>query len=310
MQVVHGFDEPEAYRGGFVSIGNFDGVHRGHRRMLAALLANAHQHKSRAVVFTFDPHPIVLLRPQHAPPPLATTERKLELFEDCGIDTVIVYPTDDALLHLTASEFFTQIVQGKLAAKGLVEGPNFFFGKDRAGTIDVLRGFCGTTGLELEIIEPVIHNGLLVSSSTIRNLIRDGKVAEAGELLGERYRIRGNVVRGAARGRTIGFPTANLAEIPTLLPPDGVYAGLCRKSEKVYTAGINIGSNPTFGESQRKVEVHLDGFSGDLYGQLLEVEFLARLRDARTFAGISELQSQLRQDMEQSRALAAAAQSE
>lgn len=310
MQVVRGFDEPATFRGGFVSIGNFDGVHRGHRAMVAALIRNAHQRDVPAVVFTFDPHPISILRPRQAPPPLATAERKLALFERLGVDTVIVYPTDMELLRLTADEFFQQVVRGTLAATGLVEGPNFFFGHDRLGTIESLREFCAHSGISLEIIQPEIHHGRLVSSTEIRGLVLSGRVAEAGDLLGEPYSVSGLVVHGAERGRTIGFPTANLSEIKTVLPPDGVYAGRCWHLGRDYPAGINLGPNPTFGDGERKFEAHLDGFTGDLYGRTIEIEFLDRLRDTRPFAGVTELQAQLRQDIERVRALALARRSQ
>lgn len=303
MKVVRGFDDPSAFRGGFVSIGNFDGVHRGHRAMVGALIRSARQQDVPSVVFTFDPHPITVLRPQQAPPPLTTTERKLALFEQLGLDAVIVYPTDRALLDLSAAEFFHEVVRGKLSARGLVEGPNFYFGHDRLGNINSLQAFCDEVGIALEIIQPVIHHGQLVSSTEIRGLVLAGRVAEAGELLSEPYCVHGMVVHGAERGRTIGFPTANLDGIKTVLPPDGVYAGRCTHLGKVYPVGINIGPNPTFGESARKFEAHLDGFSGDLYGQKLEIEFLDRLRGTCPFAGVAALQEQLRQDMEQARTL-------
>src|SRR5579863_7407368 len=225
VQVYRGLDDAAPCRNGFVSIGNFDGVHRGHQSMIAALIRNARQHDAPAVVFTFDPHPIALLRPGQSPPPLSTTERKIEILSQCGVDGVIVYPTDQELLQLTPQEFFDRIVLGRLQARGLVEGPNFFFGRNRAGNVETLRGFCGAAGIELEIVAPVVVDDHLVSSSEIRRLICEGRVREAGALLGAIYRVSGTVVRGAERGRTIGFSTANLEGIRTVLPRDGVYAG-------------------------------------------------------------------------------------
>jgi riboflavin kinase/FMN adenylyltransferase len=310
MDVFRGLDDAARCQNGFVSIGNFDGVHRGHQGMIAELIRNARQHAAPAVVFTFDPHPIALLRPGQSPPPLSTTERKLELLSRCGVDAVIVYPTDQELLQLTPREFFDRIVVGRLQARGLVEGPNFFFGHNRAGDIGTLRDFCGDAGIELAIVPPVVVGDHLVSSSEIRRLISDGRVREAGTLLGATYRVAGTVVRGAERGRTIGFPTANLEGIRTVLPRDGVYAGRARVGSEAeanwFAAGINIGVSPTFADQERKVEVHLVDFTGDLYGSRLAVELVDRLRDTAKFDGIDSLKNQLAIDIDRARALAKA----
>ncbi|HLJ09622.1 MAG TPA: bifunctional riboflavin kinase/FAD synthetase [Planctomycetaceae bacterium] len=306
MQVFRGLDDASACRNGFVSIGNFDGVHRGHQSMIGALIRNARARGVPAVIFTFDPHPIALLRPHQSPPPLSTTERKLELFSQHGIDFVEVYPTDQALLNLSPRAFFDQIIVGRLRAGGLVEGPNFFFGHDRRGNIETLRGFCEATGIELEIVPPVTVEEALVSSTEIRRLIADGRVREAADFLGYHYPVSGTVVCGAERGRTIGFPTANLEGIRTVLPRDGVYAGRARVGAQWHAAGINLGPSPTFADQERKVEVHLVDFSGDLYGSRVVVEFFDRLRDTVRFSGIDELKAQLADDIERARALAKA----
>ena len=174
MHISHGFDDAAGLRNGFVSIGNFDGVHRGHQSMIAVLTRHAKTAGAPSVIFTFDPHPIALLRPGQSPPPLSTTERKIELLAQHGVDGVIVYPTDQPLLQLSPREFFDQIVIDRLDVRGLVEGPNFFFGHDRAGNIETLRDFCREAGKVLEIIPPVAVAGLLVSSSEIRRLIAVG----------------------------------------------------------------------------------------------------------------------------------------
>lgn len=304
MQVVRGLDEVEVCRRGFVSIGNFDGVHRGHQSMIAVLTRNAASGGAPAVIFTFDPHPIALLRPGQSPPPLSTTERKLELLGQFGVDAVVVYPTDQALLNLSPREFFDRIIIGRLEARGLVEGPNFFFGHGRAGHIGTLQEFCGAAKIELSIVPPVNVGDHLVSSSEIRRLITDGRVREAGALLGYRYRISGSVVRGAERGRTIGFPTANVEGVRTVLPRDGVYAGRAQVGAEWYAAGVNVGLAPTFADQERKLEVHLIDFSGDLYGSRILVEFVERLRDTVRFEGVEELKAQLRQDIAVTRKLA------
>jgi riboflavin kinase/FMN adenylyltransferase len=306
MKVFHSLTDSSAIRGGFVSIGNFDGVHCGHRSMIALLVRRAREQGVPAVVFTFDPHPICLLRPEFAPPPLSTTARKLELLEECGVDAVLVYPTDRALLDLTPHEFFKRIIQQSLAARGLVEGPNFFFGRGRAGDVVLLGELCKVAGIGLDVVPPLAIGDMLVSSTEVRRLIQVGRVKAAGELLGAPYRLHGTVGEGAKRGRLLGFPTANLTGIATVMPSDGVYAGRVRIDRKSYATAINIGPNPTFAEQSRKVEVHLVDFEGDLYGRPLEVDLIDRLRDTVPFAGVEALQKQLKRDVEQARALAAA----
>ncbi|MGH7129257.1 MAG: bifunctional riboflavin kinase/FAD synthetase [Planctomycetaceae bacterium] len=304
MKLLHGLDDLTGCRGGMVSIGNFDGVHRGHQAMIAALIEQARTAGVAAVAFTFDPHPITLLRPDAAPPRLSTVAWKAELLARYGVDCAIAYPTDWNLLNLTPREFFEQIIVEKLAARGLVEGRNFFFGKNRAGDVDTLRSLCGRAGLSLTVVEPVTVGGRVVSSSRIRQLIGAGEVSKAVELLGHPYRLRGTVVRGAERGRTIGVPTANVEGIETLLPADGVYAGLVSQNEQQFPAAINVGPNPTFGEDRQKVEAHLLDFTGDLYGQPIELDLIDRIRSVRTFAGVEELKAQLQRDFESVRAVA------
>jgi riboflavin kinase / FMN adenylyltransferase len=301
MQLQRGFKNPAAYRGGYLSIGNFDGVHRGHQRIVSALVERARRDGVPAVVLTFDPHPIHLLRPLHAPPSLSTLAGKAELLAGCGVDCLIAYPTDEALLDLTPERFFAGIVQGEIAARGLVEGPNFFFGRDRAGDIETLRSLCDAAGLSLDVVPPVPFGDRLVSSSAVRSDIAAGRIAHAADLLGHPYRIRGTVIGGAARGGTLGFPTANLEQIETLLPADGVYAGIARCEGGSFPAAINVGHNPTFGEERRKVEVHLVDFTGDLYGAQLDVDLLDRLREIVRFDSAAELQQQLARDVEQAR---------
>lgn len=303
MKLLHGFDTSAGYCGGFLSIGNFDGVHRGHRQMLACLVRHARRLNVPAVAFTFDPHPIELLRPEHAPPALTSLEQKAELLERTGIDFLVVYPTDLRLLNLSAHDFFQSVVLGEFQACGLVEGPNFFFGHNREGTIDALRTFCDQSQLHLEVVPPVYVGTRMVSSSLIRELLSDGDVMEVTSLLGRNYRLRGRVGRGSERGRQIGFPTANLTHVVTLLPRDGVYAAIAHLQTGPRIAAVNVGPNPTFGESRRKLEAHLLDFDGDLYGHEVEIEFVQRIRDTRSFPDARQLQEQLERDLAAIRAV-------
>jgi riboflavin kinase/FMN adenylyltransferase len=305
MHIIRSLDAfPAAARHGAVSIGNFDGVHRGHVAIVQRLLERAEAVGGPAIVFTFDPHPVRLLRPEQCPPPLTWTERKAELLAAQGVDWVVAYPTDEALLALSAAEFFNQFILQALAARALVEGPNFYFGHNREGTIDRLNELAVNAGVSLDIVHPVISGGAIVSSSRVRELIGKGQLEEANELLSAPYRIRGIVMHGAGRGAKIGFPTANLSGIDTLLPAIGVYAGLAWIGGSSYAAAINLGPSPTFGDAIIRVEVHLLDYAEPLYGQALEVDFLARLRDIRPFASPAELVEQLRRDVEQVKRIA------
>ncbi len=285
-----------------MAIGNFDGVHRGHARIVARLLEKAQDVGGPALVFTFDPHPVRILRPAEAPPPLTWTDRKAELLAALGVDAVIAYPTDEALLQLSPDEFFQRIVRAALDAKAMVEGPNFYFGRGRSGTIDVLRGLTREAGIQLDVVEPLVEDGQIVSSSRVRKLIAEGHVEEARRLLTEPYRIRGMVVHGAGRGAKIGFATANINAIDTLLPAVGVYAGRGFVNNSVWPAAINIGPNPTFGGAELKVEAHLlDWDDSPLYGQPLEIDFLTRLRGVERFADVDALMQQLNRDIASAR---------
>lgn len=310
MHIIrHLADFPAAARGGAVSIGNFDGVHGGHIQIVQRLLERAAEVDGAAIVFTFDPHPVRLLRPEQCPPPLTWTERKAELLAAQGVDWIVAYPTDEALLRLSAAEFFQKIVRNSLDARALVEGPNFYFGHNREGTIERLRELSTAAGISLDVVPPVEVEGALVSSSRVRDLLRAGDVEQAKKLLAAPYRIRGMVTHGAGRGAKIGFPTANLGAIDTLLPAQGVYAGRAWIGDVApatsWPAAINLGPSPTFGEDSVRVEVHVIGIDEPLYGQPMEVDFLARLRDIRPFDSVDALVQQLNRDVAEANRIAA-----
>ena len=274
------------------------------------------------MVFTFDPHPVSILRPDAAPMPLIWTERKIEILGELGVDAVIAYPTSREFLELDARQFFDHIVRDKLQAKAMVEGPNFYFGHNRSGNVEVLRQFCDAAGLPFEVTPPLEIGGQVVSSSRVRKLLLDGRAAEAAEMLGRPYRIRGTVVRGAGRGSKLGFPTANIAQVDTLLPPDGIYAGkawvplekvsgaFCGNGPKgaaqqrcltPFPAAISLGTNPTFNEQAMKVEAYLLDYDDDLYDRPLQIDFVTRLRDTVKFKSAEELIGQMVLDVEETR---------
>ena len=304
-RIEHFADIPISCRGGVVSIGNFDGVHRGHAVLVESMRSIARQHGGPAVAFTFDPHPASLLRPDQSPAPLTWTERKAELLEACGADAVVVIHTNMELLRLTADEFFEQVVRESLEARALVEGPNFGFGRNRSGTITTLNRLCAAAKMQLEVIDPLEIDGQVISSSRVRQCLAGGQVDVAARLLGRPHRVRGQVTTGAGRGASLGFPTANLRGTDTVVPGDGVYAARTEMDGQSWPVAAHIGPNATFGEVDRSIEAHLIGFNGNLVGRSLELEFLARIRGTQKFGGPAELVEQMRRDVEQSRRIAA-----
>ncbi len=289
---------PAAFTAGAVTVGNFDGVHAGHRALIDATVQRARQVGGPAVVVTFDPPPIHLLNPAAIKPPLTTVEDRAALLLAAGATHAVTLQVDAGLLALSPEAFFEDVILGQFRAKAVVEGYNFRFGRGRAGDNDHLKQMCAKAGIVFEEVPPREIDGEAVSSSRVRGELLKGNVAGAAKLLARPYAIRGTVVTGAKRGRTLGFPTANLEGVKTLVPGTGVYAVRAWVGEKSWLAAANVGPNPTFGEDARKIEVHLIGFDGDLYGTELRVEFVEKLRDTKPFAGVEALKKQLQIDVE------------
>ncbi|MCX7415944.1 MAG: bifunctional riboflavin kinase/FAD synthetase [Planctomycetia bacterium] len=287
-----------------VTVGNFDGVHVGHLAIVNRLLAVAHRLDVPAVVLTFDPHPASIVRPTAAPVALSTPARRAELLALLGVDAVLVQPTDRQFVTLEAEAFYAELLHARLRAVAIVEGNDFRFGANRKGDIRLLGELCAADQVALETVSPVMRDGQPVSSSRLRAMIAGGRVREAAEMLTAAYRVSGNVIEGARRGQAIGFPTANLSAIATLLPAPGVYAARAAVAASestaagaVWPAAVHIGPNISFGETAVSVEVHLIGFTGNLYGCVLNVDFLDRVRDTQKFASTEELTLQLAKDV-------------
>ena len=295
---------PVTARRGSIAIGNFDGVHRGHAEMLKHLKEMATATASHAVAVTFDPHPIAILRPEFTPPVLTTIEERISLLQKAGADEVVVLPVTRQLLEMSAEQFFREVIVERFEARGIVEGPNFHFGKDRHGDTRLLQSLCDLHGIRCHVVKPVVDGEVMISSSRIRELLCSRAMAQATELLGHPYRISGIVRHGAERGRTIGFPTANLSDIPTLLPAHGVYAGMTHLHGQWFPVAASIGPNPTFGEHREKIECHIDGFSGDLYDRILHVDLLQEVRALQSFSSIDVLIAQIKSDVESCRRMA------
>ncbi len=307
MILLDSFDPvPESYRGAFLAVGNFDGVHLGHAHLIGRLRALADAAGAPALALTFDPPPLAVLRPEKAPVPLTWTDRKVELLKQVGATGVGLFQTGRWLLGLTAREFFDRVVIGQFAARGMVEGPTFGFGRDRGGDAQLLGSWCREAGLAFEIASPAEVDGQIVSSTRIRHALAEGRVAEAARLLGRPHRLRGTVIRGAGRGVSLGFPTANLDGVDTQVPSNGVYAALAYLDDQddPLPAAVHIGPNATFGEQARSVEVHLLDVSLDLYGQSLQIDLLDFLRPTQKFPSANDLLAQIQQDVDRARQIA------
>jgi riboflavin kinase/FMN adenylyltransferase len=293
-----------------VAVGNFDGVHLGHAAIVRRLVAASRALGVPAIALTFDPHPASLVRPGRAPAPLTTPARRAELLLTLGLDAVLVQPTDAAFVALSADEFFTRILRGQLGGVAFVEGQDFRFGAGRAGDVAHLTRLAAAEGATVEVVPAVSVGGETVSSSRLRALLVAGEVAAAAALATAPYRLAGTVEPGARRGAGLGFPTANLGRIATLVPAAGVYAARARlagegSAPAWFPAAVNIGTSPTFETTTPTVEAHLVGFTGDCYGRVLDVDFLERLRDTRRFASVDDLKTQLAHDVAGAVALAA-----
>jgi riboflavin kinase / FMN adenylyltransferase len=290
-----------------VAVGNFDGVHRGHQALVGAAVARARTAGEAAVVLTFDPHPAAVLRPQAAPAALTTLAQKQELVAALGVDRLVVVPFDARLAALAPEAFATEVLQQSVGARHVVVGESFRFGRGRAGDPRALEELGRTRGFGVEVVPPVMEEGRPISSSRVREALAGGRVDEAQRLLGRPYFVDGVVVRGDARGRTLGFPTANLRPEPQILPARGVYAAQCRLADGSERAAVvNVGERPTFGGGRVTLEAHLPGFDGDLYDARLRVSFHHFLRAEQRFASAEALVAQIRADVEAARARLAA----
>lgn len=306
MRVFAEIEQFQPPPGGVVlTIGNFDGVHLGHRRLINAAREIAQGSNAPAVAVTFDPHPLAILAPEHAPACLTTCAEKAALLETCGIDALVIWRSDRALLDKTAEQFLLDLVE-RCRPCAIVEGPTFNFGRGRQGSIDTLRHWAPRSKFELTVVDELRSGGGLdgpgISSSAIRQNLRDGRLAEANAMLGRPHRVTGIVTRGKQRGAALGFPTANLSDIPQLLPPHAVYVGVAQLADdSLHLAAINVGPQPTFAQERPCVEAHLIDYAGSLQGQRLGLHLLDRLRDQTRFASIDELVAQIHRDIEQTR---------
>ena len=303
MQVLEGLNGLRQVRpGGVLSVGNFDGIHLGHRKLLeVADSLRADAGDAGVAVVTFEPHPLTVLRPELAPPRLTPPAVKRALLEAAGVEDYVVLPPAPEVLNLSAEAFWA-ILRDEVRPRHLIEGSSFSFGKGRGGNIERLKDWTRGSGVTLHVLESV-SAALLdltiapVSSSLIRWLLSNGRVRDAAICLGRAYAIEGRIVRGFGRGRNIGVATANLKSDDQMIPMDGVYAARCAIDDITYATALSIGKLPTFEENVRQVEAHLIGFEGDLYGKTIRVELIDWIRDQKKFSGVEALKGAIGRDL-------------
>jgi len=301
MRIVRTLESfPPDARPSVVALGVFDGVHLGHRAILDTAVARA-TGASKAVACTFDPHPAEVLQPGRAPLPITTLEERLALIAESGLELAVVVPFTTVLAAMEPEAFVSEILLGSLGAREIVVGFNHRFGRAARGDARLLRELGGRLGFHAEVVPHTDVDGAPVSSSAIRAALQRGEVDVAARMLGRPYFVGGEVVGGAGRGRTLGFPTANIAAQRQLLVPPGVYACRLHVGEVVHRAVLNAGVRPTFEERVFTLEAHVLDFSGDLYGRPVRLDFVTRIREERKFPGVVALKAQIAADIDAAR---------
>ena len=302
MQIVRGLPPvpPEAPPSA-VALGIFDGVHLGHRAILGRAVSRARTADMRSVACTFDPHPMEILQPGRAPLPITTLDERLALIEGCGLDAAVVLPFTRELAAMEPEAFVKEMVVARLGARDVVVGFNHRFGRGARGDAAMLQSLGARLGFRTHVVEPLTVDGMAVSSTEIRSALQRGDLPVAGRLLGRAYTLPGTIAHGAGRGRTLGFPTANLVPTRPVLVAPGVYACTAELVGRKERAVVNVGVRPTFGETTLAVEAYLLDFAGDIYGQTMTLTFVSRIREERRFPSVEALRGQIEADAEEAR---------
>jgi riboflavin kinase / FMN adenylyltransferase len=306
MEIIRAIDQLPPYPFPVVALGNFDGVHLGHRAILKAAIDRARDAAGTAFAVTFDPFPAKVLAPTRAPRLILAPEDKLELLRQSGIDGVIVIDFTLALSGLAPDEFVRDYLLGRIGARAVVAGHSVSFGHKRAGNAEVMVELGRRLGFETIVVGPVTVEGEVVSSTRVRDLIAAGEMRAAARLLGRDHFLNGIVVHGRERGRTIGFPTANLDPATECLPPDGVYATRVMLPDAAFPSITNIGMRPTFAEPAHTIEAHIFDFDRDIYGAAIQLEIVERIRGERKFESGQALAAQIAQDLKRAKEILAA----
>jgi len=284
-----------------VALGNFDGVHLGHQEILKQTVESAHRKGRDALVYTFDPHPRVVLQKAPDLPQITTPAERAEIFEWLGIDVLILAEFTLEFATQTPEEFVANVLVEELEARNIFIGENYRFGKDRGGTIQTLRKLAPAFGFSVCVVPPVLTAEAVVSSSRIRECLMQGEIRKANLMLGREFTIEGQVIHGHGRGKALGYPTANIKPEPKLQPPPGVYAVYCRVCGEIFRGVMNIGDNPTFKDRRVAYEVYILDFDKEIYGETIKVYFVERLRPEEEFSTAEDLRVQIARDVERGR---------
>jgi riboflavin kinase/FMN adenylyltransferase len=303
MDIIYNLEKLEGpFKNPVITIGNFDGVHKGHLVLFDTVKDRAKSINGESAVITFDPHPIKVMKPGNGPTLITSTKQKLELIEKSGVDVIFCLPFTRQFASIPARDFVQDILVDRIGIREVVVGYDYAFGYKREGGIKLLQEMGETIGFEVHVVEPIHLNSTLVSSTSIRKFIQEGVLQEAKRFLGRDYQISGTVISGKNRGgRLLGFPTANLKLIDELIPKRGVYAVTVDVDDETYYGVSNIGYNPTFGDNALSLETHILDFSGDLLEKTISINFIEHLRNEKTFQSVQELSDQIAKDIQRAR---------
>jgi riboflavin kinase / FMN adenylyltransferase len=298
MQIFRHIHDPALMlESSIVTLGNFDGIHLGHQALIRGAVTDSKRIGAPSVVLTFEPHPLRVLAPERAPKMLLSHKDKMQLLQSFGVDVVIVQHFDLAFATLSAEQFVREFVVDRLKANRIWVGKDLRFGQGRKGRVEDLIQWGSALGFKVSVVEPILVNGVRVSSSQIRQLIADGRVHEVEPMLGRYHFVSGRVSAGHHRGKDLGFPTANISARTEVLPSDGIYATLFHLGQNTLPSVSSVGLNPTFGVGPRTVESFILNFNSDIYGEAVKLSFVRKIRDEKKFSAVADLVGQIREDV-------------
>ncbi len=301
MQIIEGIPDKHqlTFKNPVITIGNFDGIHRGHQELINTAKKRAKELQGETIVITFKPHPVKVLCPDCNLKLITPHAEKMEILDKLGVDYTVVIPFSREFASTTAKEFIEKYLIDIFNVKWLVVGYDYHFGKNKEGNIELLRQYGEKYGFGIDVVSEIVVEGFVVSSTAIRKIIKEGRVSFAAKLLGRPYEIKGPVLRGRDRGgKLLGFPTANIDTGDHVIPKEGVYAVRVTVDDKIYKGAANIGYNPTFGNKELSLEVHILDFNRNIYGKEISVRFERYIREEKKFSGIEELIEQIKRDIE------------
>ncbi|MCX7990461.1 MAG: bifunctional riboflavin kinase/FAD synthetase [Proteobacteria bacterium] len=301
IKIFEGIENIEKIDNPIIAIGNFDGVHRGHKELIKKVIDESEKNHGNPSVLTFYPHPLTVVNPYTKIEQITPLNDKIKILEDLGITYVFVIKFDDNFSNISAKDFIEKVLVDKIGAKEVVVGYDFSFGKNRKGSVETLKEFGSTYNFKVQVVPPIKEDGKIISSTNIRSFLKEGLIKNANNFLGRPYTIKGIVIKGRKIGRLIGFPTANLLITDYLIPRRGVYAVYAFLDNKKYNALVTIGPSPTFHIETPNFEVHILDFDDNIYGKEITVEFVERIRGIEKFKDVEDLKNQIYEDIKKAR---------